>query len=330
MSVFNLSTVLSTGTNANNGTTDNASNQAHDQAPNIAAPNIASAAMLVEVTLRRWSGQKKDKRATEEMLRSNDASEGAAAVTKFLMGTGKNKCPELQAVDSFLNAVRTYVYNATMPWSDMGGRLLTTQRYFKFHEDITAFQQQLDTLLDPFIEAYEWRLNEAEADRAGLGRMFNRDDFPSPDEVRRRFAIVVSYSPLPEAGDWRVDIGNYGNQVLKDHYEQYFASRVDQMRGEVYERFSKKVGTLINAMDWTAGEKPKRMYETTFDAVCEMIDDLEEFNLTGDTTMAELRKQLASVMDGVTLEALKTDHALRATKKQQLEQAIKALPSLDW
>jgi len=64
--------------------------------------------------------------------------------------------------------------------------------------------------------------------------------------------------------------------------------------------------------------------------VCELVDIMQDFNLTGDTTMEALRKQLATVMDGVSLESIKTDHALRAQKKEQLEQAMKALPSLDW
>ena len=83
-------------------------------------------------------------------------------------------------------------------------------------------------------------------------------------------------------------------------------------------------------MDWVEGEKPKRMYESTFDSVCELVDIMQDFNLTGDTTMEALRKQLATVMDGVSLDAIKSDHALRAEKKQQLEQAMKSLPSLDW
>ena len=322
MSVFSLNSLLNTGANNTNG----ASNT-HNIKP-ISAPSIASAAMLVEVVIKRWSAQKRDKDATARMLQQNNATKGAAKVDKYLMG----ECPELKELNSFLNSVRTFVYSATLPWTDTGIRLLTTTHHAKFHERITAIQQELGTYLDAFLGVYEWRLNEVEAQRAdlGLGAMFRRDDYPTPDEVRSKFAIKVTYMPVPEAGDWRVDIGTEGSNALKEHYENYFTSREELLRQDIYKKFAEKVERLINSMDWTQGEKAKRMYNTTFDAVHELIDTMQDFNLTGDAGIETLRQQLAAVMDGVTLDALKNDHALRAEKKRQLENTINSLPGLHW
>jgi len=129
--------------------------------------------------------------------------------------------------------------------------------------------------------------------------MFHRDDYPTADSLRNKFAFRVSYIPMPEAGDFRLDIGNEAQQQLKEQYENYFESRIKQATADVYQRCSDSITRLINSMDWAQGEKPKRMYQTTFDAVCELIDVMQAFNLTGDTTMEALRKQLATIMDGV-------------------------------
>lgn len=319
MSLLSLDNLLRT-TNADtahdNNTTSNAG-------PNFSTPSLSSAAMLVELSISVWTGRKKDKRATADVTATNQAKSGVAAVNKKLMA----ECAELEAIQKFAANVRTFHYSATLPWTDTGIRCNTTARFFGYHEQITAFETEYWRLVDNFLSAYQWEKDKAQA---SLGAMWYADDYPTIEALRSKFAFRINYIPMPEAGDWRVDISNEAQQQLKEQYEQYVGDRLKQATADVYRRCSEAVTRLINSMDWEKGEKAKRMYQSTFDSVCELVDIMQDFNLTGDTTMEALRKQLATVMDGVSLEAIKEDHALRAEKKQQLEQAIKSLPSLDW
>ena len=315
MSVLNLNNLLRSNTADSTDTTA--------PAPNFSTPSLSSAAMLVELSISVWTGRKKDKRATADVTMSNHAKSGVAAVNKKLMA----ECAELDAIQKFAANVRTFHYSATLPWTDTGIRCTTTAKYFDYHNQITQLQNEFERLVNDFLAAYQWEVDKAQA---SLGAMFHRDDYPSIDSLRNKFAFRINYIPMPETGDWRVDIGNEAQQQLKEQYEQYIGDRLKQATADVYRRCSEAITRLINSMDWEGGEKPKRMYESTFDAVCELVDTMQDFNLTGDTTMEALRKQLATVMDGVSLDAIKTDHALRAQKKEQLEQAMKALPSLDW
>jgi hypothetical protein len=316
MSVFNLNNLLRT--------TDTAQPEHNTQPePNFSTPSLSSSAMLVELSISVWTGRKKDKQATADVTMSNQAKTGVAAVNKKLMAD----CAELDAIQKFAASVRTFHYSATLPWTDTGIRIVPTAKYFAYHQQITDLQNEFDRLVTAFLDAYQWEVDRAQA---SLGAMFHRDDYPTADSLRNKFAFRINYIPMPEAGDFRLDIGNEAQQQLKEQYENYFESRIKQATADVYQRCSDSITRLINSMDWTEGEKPKRMYQTTFDAVCELIDVMQAFNLTGDTTMEALRKQLATIMDGVTLESIKEDHALRAQKKEQLERAVKALPSLDW
>jgi hypothetical protein len=326
MSILSLNSLLRNTNDSNADTgSDNANNPttSHDAGPNFSTPSLSSAAMLVELSISVWTGRKKDKRATADVTATNHAKSGVAAVNKKLMA----ECAELDAIQKFAANVRTFHYSATLPWTDTGIRCTTTAKYFAYHQQITQLQNEFERLVNDFLSAYQWEVDKAQA---SLGAMFHRDDYPSIDSLRNKFAFRVSYIPMPEAGDWRVDIGTEAQRQLKEQYEQYIGDRLKQATADVYRRCSEAITRLVNSMDWTEGEKPKRMYESTFDSVCELVDIMQDFNLTGDTTMEALRKQLATVMDGVSLDAIKSDHALRAEKKQQLEQAIKALPSLDW
>lgn len=315
MSVLSLNNLLRT--------TDTAQHNTQPEQPNINAPSLSSSAMMVELSISVWTGRKKDKQATADVTATNQAKTGVAAVNKKLMAD----CAELDAIQKFAASVRTFHYSATLPWTDTGIRIVPTAKYFAYHQQITDLQHEYDRLVSAFLDAYQWEVDRAQA---SLGAMFHRDDYPTADSLRNKFAFRISYIPMPEAGDFRLDIGNEAQQQLKEQYENYFESRIKQATADVYQRCSDSITRLINSMDWAQGEKPKRMYQTTFDAVCELIDVMQAFNLTGDTAMEALRKQLATIMDGVTLESIKEDHALRAQKKEQLERAVKALPSLDW
>lgn len=320
MSVLTLNNLLRTD---DTGNTDNADTTTPSAQPNFATPSLSSSAILVELSISVWTGRKKDKQATADVTTSNQAKAGVAAVNKKLMAD----CAELDAIQKFAASVRTFHYSATLPWTDTGIRCNPTAKFFDYHEQITAFEAEYWRLVDDFLAAYQWEVDRAQA---SLGAMFRRDDYPTADALRNKFAFRINYIPMPEAGDFRLDIGNEAQQQLKEQYTNYFESRIKQATADVYQRCSDSITRLINSMDWAQGEKPKRMYQTTFDAVCELIDVMQAFNLTGDTTMEALRKQLATIMDGVTLESIKEDHALRAQKKEQLERAVKALPSLDW
>ena len=48
--------------------------------PQISAPSISSAAMLVELSISTWTGRKLDKRASKEVIQSNHADAGIATV----------------------------------------------------------------------------------------------------------------------------------------------------------------------------------------------------------------------------------------------------------
>jgi len=323
MSILSIDNLLRpTNNTGSTGNADTTTPSAQHQ-PDFSAPSISSAAMMVELSISVWTGRKKDKQATADVTVSNQAKTGVAAVNKKLMAD----CAELDAIQKFAASVRTFHYSATLPWTDTGIRIVPTAKYFDYHRQIAELEQEFERLVGEFLSAYQWEVDRAQA---SLGAMFHRDDYPTADSLRNKFAFRVSYIPMPEAGDFRLDIGNEAQQQLKEQYENYFETRIKQATADVYQRCSDSITRLINSMDWAQGEKPKRMYQTTFDAVCELIDVMQAFNLTGDTTMEALRKQLATIMDGVTLESIKEDHALRAQKKEQLERAVKALPSLDW
>jgi hypothetical protein len=292
------------------------------QANNVSAPSIASSAMLCELSISQWAGRKKDKRASEQVAVSAHAKRGAASVNKMLLAD----CQELIAIGKFVAQVRQSHYAMTMPWSDTGLRLLPTTQYFKYSEQITALRNEFDRLVDEFLQAYTWEMTRAQL---SLGDLFDADDYPTVESLRGKFDFRINYIPLPETGDFRIDVGNEQKQVLQEHYANTYNRFLETSMRDIWQRTYDALTTLCERIDWNEGEQRKRLHDSTFDKVFDMIDMLQSCNLTGDSQMETMRLQLEDAFRGVTAERLKEDGHMRAETRKAVQSALKNIPSLD-
>jgi hypothetical protein len=293
-----------------------------DLSQNISVPSISSGAFKVFICIRQWAGQKKDKRASEEVTADNGAKAGVARVTKSLLGD----CPELKAIQALVGRVRNHhLYTYTLPWDDAGWRLLTTDLMPKFFGSMTQLQQEFYDLVDVFINAYQMEKIEAQVQLQGL---YDPNDYPSEDVLRSKFSFEIDKEPIAESGDWRVDVQREAMDDLQDEYQKRYASKLNSAMNDVWEKLRKTLTNLSERIDYTDDEKKKVFKASTVDNLVELVDILDAFNITGDPQMAQVAVDLKNAMRGISPEALREDGGLRAETKKALDAAIKSLPSL--
>jgi hypothetical protein len=290
---------------------------------NIAVPSISSSASKVFICIRQWAGQKKDKKASEEVTDANGAKKGTARVTKSLLGD----CPELKAIQQLVGRVRNHhLYTFTMPWDDAGWRLLTTEHMPDFFLSMTGLKQEFDDLVEIFINAYHQEKVEAELQ---LGELYNANDYPSESELRAKFSFEIDHEPIAESGDWRVDVQNDAMDDIKSQYQTNYARKLNGAMAEVWEKLHATISKLAERIDYSDDEKKKVFKESTVVNLLELVDILDGFNITGDPDMARIAVDLKNAMRGVSAEALREDEGFRAETKKALELAMKSLPSLN-
>ena len=286
------------------------------------APSISSAAMIVDFNASVWTARKKDNKASEDVNNMNAADKGVANVTKNLLG----ECDELRAIQKFAANVRNIHYSMTMPWSDNGSRLLTTQQYFKYNEVMTDLQQEFYRLVGELLDVYEWRVIKAQ-DK--LGTMFNRDEYPTRDSLQDKFGFRVSYVPLPDAGDFRIDIGNEAMTQIKSQYESHYTQAIKTAMNDIWHKLHDNLTTLVRQLDVNEEGKGNRLYDSVFDRAIELTEMLGTCNVTGDSQMEAMRRQLEQALHGLNLDQIKRSPTLREDTRTKLTAAIAALPSLD-
>jgi len=92
------------------------------QGPTVNAPAFDTAFMLSQMQVSTWTARKKDKAASAKVARDSGASAKAGNYNKNLLAG----CTELEDLKKFVGNARNTHYAMTLPWSDMGLRLIPT------------------------------------------------------------------------------------------------------------------------------------------------------------------------------------------------------------
>ena len=284
-------------------------------------PSISTAAMLVELSIGTWTGRKLDKRASQDVTTSNNADKGVANVHKKLLGD----CAELDAVQKFTANARNVHYACTMPWSDTGLRLLPTTQYFKYHQEMTALQSEYQRLVQAFLDAYSWEIQNAQLK---LGALFNPDEYPTADSLTSKFRFKMNYMPLPDAGDWRVSIGDETEQALRSQYEGYYAQQLQTAMGDVWRRAHDALTKMSERLDYADDTTRKVFRDSLVSNVTDIIELLGACNVTNDPTMARAQRDLDEAMRGITPDALREDAYLRAETRRKVNEVKKVIDNL--
>jgi len=289
---------------------------------NIQAPSLASSAMLTELNISVWTGRKKDRRESKEVANQNYADLGVVSVNKMLLGD----CDKLKAINELRGKIRNHIhYPMTMPWSDSGLRLLPTAVYFDYNQQMGEAINAFDALVDEFIDDYDFAVSRAQAK---LGNLFVRDDYPTSEQIRNKFGVSVNYTPLPDAGDFRVDIGNEASTQLKAEYDKFYSDQLSRAMGDVWKRMHTALSNMSDKLTDSNGKK-QVFRDTLVSNALSMVDLLSTCNVTGDSQMEAMRQRLESTLRGVTPEGLRDDEFLRAETKSKVDDILKSLPTLD-
>lgn len=283
---------------------------------------LSSSSMLVTVNISNWRGRGHDKRASAQIIASNNAERGTANVYKKLLPNSD----ALKAIGDHVSLMHRVHTRMTMPWADKGARLLPTASYMKYHNEMTALQNKFYTLVDTFLDDYNLSIAEAQVH---LGDLYDDKEYPTVDELRYKFKCAIAYAPLPESGDFRVDLPKEAIAELQSSYVNYYEEKAKQAMNDVWERLYKVLKNMSEKLDYADKENKKVFRDTLVSNVTDMIELLRVSNMTNSVQMTAMADQLEEALLGVTPDALREDDYFRAETKRAVDAAIAALPSLD-
>ena len=96
--------------------------------------------------------------SSAQVTDDNNAESGSAGVYKKLFGN----CPELEAITKHVGHVRNHIhYKLTMPWSDLGQRLLATAMLPDYQLLMSEAEVEFWRLVKEFMKVYQWEVSQA-------------------------------------------------------------------------------------------------------------------------------------------------------------------------
>lgn len=281
--------------------------------------NIDTCSMLVEFNASVWTARKLDRKVSDEVVASKSAgSKAAARVNKNLLA-GR---PELDVIQNHVTAVRNYVYDNTLPWSDSGLRLLPTIRFIAFNARMQDEENTYWDLCKSFVTVYPSLIT---AQAMALGDMFKREEYPAPDTIAHKFGFSVNYMPVPTAGDFRVDVGNDAQRELQDKLTALADERVSKAMDDVRLRIKGHLERMVDRLgvDVVAGDaKPRRFHDSMIEGGFELCDLVKGLNVVGDTDLEAARASLEQCLAGVSVRTKKSgaEMSVADTLREDMQQ----------
>ncbi len=293
-------------------------------------PSISSSAMLVEFGFSIWGTKKQDKTATKAIANGTGADTESVEGRKDIMRSDK-----LTAIRKFAANARNQIhYRLTLPWSDMGLRLLPTAALFDYQQAMSEAKQEYWRLVEDFLSDYDFDVSQRQAEAEKLGTLFNSRDYPPTDVLRGKFGWRCIMSHIPEVGDFRLDLQAEAADAIKQQYEDFYTSSIDAAVSDLWQRVRNNLETITRQLspkdevDDNGDQKYNKLYQSVFDTSLELIGMMRDCNLTGDTQMAAVTSQLEDALYGVSTDMLKHNETARLDKHREVQKILDNLPSL--
>ena len=281
----------------------------------MSVKSLSSSAMLVSLNISVWTAKRMAKKVANDVDQANGTKTKVISAYKGLLAGDE----ELTAINKYAGVIRSYHMNMTSPWSDSGQRLLTTAQFFTYKSEMSRMEAEYWDLVNKFIPEYSIKISAAAFQ---LGTLFDRSEYPEPEDVARKFGMTIKYEPLPESGDFRIDINNEGLNDLKDQYDAMYEANIEKVHADAYDRLYKILTQLSFGLRTNADGTTGRLYASVLDNAKELCGLLTSFNITQDTRLESMRIRLEENLMGVDVADVKDSDYVRVTLKKEVDSIL--------
>jgi hypothetical protein len=261
--------------------------------------------MLCSLSISMWSARKHDREASEEIAQRHGAQADAGRYHKVLLP--KEALAEIQKI---VSEARQEHYFMTLPWDDNGYRVLPAAAYMDHTEKMRALSNCFTPAVEALVRQFGQLVEEA---KARLGGLFRSADYPATDELRSKFSFETKVMPLPDAGDFRVALGDEEKERIKRQITAAVEASLQVASRELWQRLYEAVNHLADRLKaykvtGNAVEHPFR--DSVVTNLVKLVDVLPKLNVTADPELERLAAEVrASLL--VDPEELRKSESVR-------------------
>lgn len=272
--------------------------------------SIQERAMLVNLSISAWTASKKDNKVSNAVKANQAASAKAGWFNKRLIEPS-----HLEPINQIEGRARAMHYKMTLPWGDNGDRMLPSQAYFDYTDQLRQLRAEHEVAVLTFVASYPQMVQDA---RVMLGAMYEPADYPEANRIAERFSMNAVFSPVANAEDFRVDIGQEAVDEIKKSITAAAEQRLAGATRDCWVRLCEVVGNMAERL-----HDPKAIFKDSLVGNIEaLLDLLPKLNVANDYVLERVCHEVHS-----WLIVAPTD--LRKNKKLRAFTADKALEILE-
>jgi len=271
----------------------------------------------VEMNISVWTANRLDKAATTDLISRNNATAvDAAQVRKNLMaGTTLRK-----NIADYAAGCRLWHNTRTLPWADKGPRILPTSLFMDYKAELNVRRETFLKMVSEFQVQYPALVQTA---ANYMGTLHDPADYPPVEEVMQKFGFKTVFSPVPESGDFRLDIPQQELEDVRRSYDDAFDNRLAEAMRTPWEQLHKMLSGMSLKLAEGDEETKRRWHDTFLTNAHELCAMLTHLNITKDPKLEAARRQLESALVGADIDDIKENEDTRADLKAKLDTILK-------
>lgn len=291
--------------------------------------SLASSAVLVSLDVNVWSATKQDRGISNEITTAKNADRSAGRYVKNLLADhAKHK-----ALVNYRQTIYNWIKRRTYRWNNSQD-LLPSVDLPKFKTEFQEHEVSFYTLLDDFCNQYDSIVSDMAFKQ---GTMFDRNDYPTKEQVRAKFGIKLFVSEVPMS-DFRCGIAQDIADDLFASYTKQAEEIISSVEREQADRFIEVMQSISHCCGVDEYEvtnantntgltkevrtKKRKIYDTTIQKAKEMCETFKGFNLTNSQELEQARASLEKALQGVSAEDIRDSDAIRHAVKEDVDSIL--------
>lgn len=276
-------------------------------------PTLRDKAITVRLSRHMYNPYKYDKGATDAAEASIGAHK-AGRYTKRLLRT----CKELKEAQQAYAGLYEYIMDNTLPWMDDGVRVLPNESYMDFASEVSRLKANCAAKVQRLYEVWDARVVE---DRLCLSGMWDIRDYPTKDDMLKRWGADVVFAPVPCSADFRIDMDEEDKKELDEAVKEV----EDKATGYLITEILKPVQAMASKLAVPIGEEGAIFRDTLVSNVNDVCRRARKLNINNDSRIDEAVKSIEDTMRSITPQTLRESQQVRETTQKRMSDLQKKL-----
>tara|TARA_R110000803_G_scaffold1606_3_gene5109 strand:+ start:169 stop:762 length:594 start_codon:yes stop_codon:yes gene_type:complete len=192
------------------------------------------------------------------------------------------------------------------------------------------YEDLFNGFVEDFIKVYPQAVSNQAMQQ---GDLYDSSDYPSADEVRRKFSLNLYVSEVPEQ-DFRCQVSNELARDLKINYQRQTEGIVKNVLSQQIDRVTKVMESIshccgykefTSAKTGEVTQQKRKIYGSTLQKAKELCETYSQFKLLDNDDSRKLNEtieSLGNVLSGVSSEQLKESTVARKRVKEGIDEIL--------